>query len=76
LPSIFHGVNLGAPELLLVLLTLLFVVPTVYGLYRAFSTRRNGWGVAIIALWFVGLGWLAGLVFLLGPDRSARSSSD
>lgn len=51
---------------------LVFIVPTIYGAYRAFSTGRTGWGVAILVAWVVGLGWLVGIVFLLGPDRQVR----
>ncbi len=70
--------NLGAPELLMVLVLMafaaLFITPTIVGLYRA--ARASEWGpvMGIVAAWLVGFGWLIGLCYLLGPDRRARAA--
>ena len=61
---------MGASELFVVAFILaVFVYPTVYGAYRAFTTGRRGWGVGILVGWLVGMGWIVGIVFLLGPNR-------
>jgi len=65
-------VNLGAPELLILLLIgVVFVLP-VYGIVRAAKANETGWLIAILIGWFLALGWLVSLVYLLGPDREHR----
>jgi cbb3-type cytochrome oxidase subunit 3 len=67
---------MGAAEFLILLVLVgLVIVPTFYGLWRAARTEEWGWFVGIALGWLVfGLGWIVGLVFLLGPDRKARAS--
>jgi Na+-driven multidrug efflux pump len=45
---------------------------TFYGIWRAYRTERSGWLAGIVGAWLLGVGWIVGLVFLLGPDRKYR----
>jgi hypothetical protein len=67
-------VGLGAPEVLILLVAVGLLVATGYGAYRAFTNRDIGWGVGILVSWFVGLGWLAAIVYLLAVDRRRRAT--
>lgn len=58
--------SLGAPELIIVVVMLgLFVFPTVYGAYKAFTSGDIAWGVAILLAWIIAAGWLVGIVYLI-----------
>lgn len=50
----------------------LLIVPTFYGVWRAWRTEEWGWAAWIILGWVFGLGWIIGLWFLLGPDLRQR----
>jgi hypothetical protein len=50
----------------------LLIVPTFYGLWRAGRRGEWGWVGWIVFGWLFGLGWVVGLVFLLGDDRRYR----
>jgi hypothetical protein len=67
---------MGAAEFLILLaFVAVLIVPTFYGLWRAARTEAWGWFAGIGIGWlFFGVGWIVGLVFLLGPDRKARAS--
>jgi hypothetical protein len=68
--------NLGAPELLIILLIgFAFLYCTVYGAIRAATNGDTGWLVGIIFGWVVGAGWAVGLVYLVWIDRGRASRS-
>jgi hypothetical protein len=62
-------VNVGL--LLIVIATLLV---TIYSVYKAFTNGENWWGVGILIAWFVGLGWVVGLVYIFVVDRRRAPS--
>ena len=67
--------NLGAPELLIVLVLVFgvaFLVGTVLAIVRAAQNGDTGWIIGIVVGWFFGLGWLVGIVYLLAvnPGRT------
>ena len=68
------AVSLGVPELLVfvALFGVAFLVLTVYACVHASQNGDSGWMVAIIAGWFVGAGWIVGLVYLLSIDRQRQ----
>lgn len=58
--------SLGAPELIIVLaIAGVFVFPTVYGAYKAFTSGDTAWGIAILLGWIIAAGWLIGIVYLI-----------
>lgn len=73
----FATMNLGAPELIIVLLLFGLIAVTVVGLIRAGQNGDTGWLAGIIAGWFFGLGWLVAIIYLLAvaPGRSGRAGT-
>ena len=64
---------MGAPELLMIVIVFgLLVYPTIAGAVRSAQAKEWGWFGAIIGAWLVGLGWLAGWIYLLGPGKKPR----
>jgi len=61
--------NLGAAEVL-VIAGLIFV--TIFGLIRSGQNGDTGWLAGIIGGWFVGLGWLVAIIYLVAvaPRRA------
>lgn len=59
-------------EITIVLLVGLLIVPTFYGMWQAGRTQEWGWFAGIVAGWIFGVGWIVGLIFLLGPSRRYR----
>lgn len=57
--------SLGGGELLLLVLLALFAYGTVYGGIVAYRNRDGGWLAGIILGWFVGIGGLIGIIYLL-----------
>ena len=57
--------NLGAPELIIILMIFGLIAITIAGLIRAGQNGDTGWLVGIIAGWFVGLGWAVAIIYLL-----------
>jgi hypothetical protein len=66
--------NIGAPELVIVVLLVGFLFTTVYGAIKAGQNGDAGWLIGIIAAWIIGLGWLVGLIYLvaIAPGRASR----
>ena len=64
--------TIGPAELIMLALVVFFLVVTVYGVYRAFTSGDVGWGVGILVAWFVGLGWLLAIIYLVAVDRRRR----
>ncbi len=64
--------NIGAPELIIIMLSFGLIAVTVVGLIRAGQNGDTGWLVGMIASWFVGLGWLVAIIYLVAvaPGRS------
>lgn len=46
-----------------------------YGGSRIIRRQEWGWLAWFVGLWFIGLGWLVGLIFVLGPDRRYRQEA-
>lgn len=66
---------MGASEAIIVVFILgIFVLPTFFGLYRSLTAGDKGWAAAIGVTWVVGLGWLFGWIYLLGPGRKRSAS--
>jgi len=68
--------NIGAPELIIVLLLVGLIAVTIGGLIRAGQNGDMGWLAGIIAGWFVGLGWLVAIIYLLAiaPRRDPSAT--
>jgi len=49
---------------------------TVYAVYRAFTNKDNWWGVGVLVAWFVGLGWVIGLLYIFAVDRRRAPSAE
>lgn len=70
--------NLGAPELLILLiipLAIAALTATILGGVRAARNGDTGWLVGIVVGWFFGFGWIVGLIYLLTVDRGRRSAT-
>jgi hypothetical protein len=69
-------VDVGAPELLILLIVvvaLVGLVPTVIGISRAASNNDTGWLVGIILGWLLlGVGWIVAIVYLATVDGPRR----
>ena len=61
-------------QALVILAVVATLLITVYAVYKAFSNKDNWWGIGILVAWFVGLGWVIGLVYLLAVDRRRATS--
>lgn len=57
--------NLGAPELIILLLVIPFIALTVWAVIEAARNGDTGWLIGIIAGWLVGVGWIVALVYLI-----------
>jgi hypothetical protein len=66
--------NLGAPELLIIVFGIGLIAVTIVGLIKSGQNGDMGWLAGIVAGWFVGLGWLVAIIYLtvVAPRRSQR----
>lgn len=48
------------------------LVVTAYGAYRAFSASDPAWGIAMILGFFVAVGWLIAIVYLMTHRSAAQ----
>jgi uncharacterized membrane protein YhaH (DUF805 family) len=70
-------VNIGPAELIIVLLFFLFIGVAIYGAIKAGQNGDGGWAAGIIIGFFVGLGWLVALIYLLAvAPRRTHAVSD
>ena len=65
----------GAVNVGLLLIVIATLVVTIYAVYKAFANRDNWWGIGILVAWFVGLGWVVGLVYIFAVDRRRAPST-
>ncbi len=56
--------NLGAPELIIILLIVPFIAVTIWGIVDAGQRGQTGWLIGIIVGWVVGLGWVLAIIYL------------
>ncbi|MDP9334066.1 MAG: zinc ribbon domain-containing protein, partial [Actinomycetota bacterium] len=61
------------PELLILVVVVAFIYLTIGGAIRAFRNNDVGWGIAIIAGWIFGLGWLIGAIYLATHRKQMAS---
>jgi len=57
-------VNLGAPELIIILLIVPFIALTIWGIIDAGQRGQTGWLIGIIVGWVVGAGWIIAIIYL------------
>jgi len=64
--------NIGAPELLIVIVILAATIIPIIGVIRAAQNGDTGWLVGIVVTWFIGLGWLVAIIYLaaVAPGRT------
>ena len=64
--------NIGAPELLIIVFGVGLIAVTIVGLIKSGQNGDMGWLAGIIAGWIVGLGWLLAIIYLavVAPRRS------
>ena len=56
--------NLGAPELIIILLIVPLIALTIWGLIDAGQRGQTGWLIGIIAGWVFGAGWIIAIIYL------------
>jgi hypothetical protein len=57
--------NLGAPELVIVLLMVVGIGLPIYGAIKAGQNGDGGWLAGMIVGIFFGVGWIVALIYLL-----------
>lgn len=62
-----------AVTMIATMLLVAFVLPA-WGAVSAFRNDDTRWGIAVIATWALGVGWLVALAYLLGPGRERRNA--
>jgi hypothetical protein len=57
--------NLGAPELIILLLVIPFIALTIWAAVEAGRNGDTGWLIGILGGWFFGVGWIVAIVYLV-----------
>ena len=57
--------NIGAPELIILVVVFLFIALTVWGLVEAGRNGDTGWLFGILGGWLLGVGWIVAIVYLV-----------
>jgi hypothetical protein len=75
--------QIGPLELFVVIMIGLFLIPTIWAIVdliqrppeqfprfaKAGSADKTGWIVALVVGWFIGLGWVVAIVYLIAVRR-------